>query len=235
MKYNIKQFPALIGLLSIILIAFNACAPQVELTSSWTNKQAAVKSSPSIMVMVMGSNLQNRQYVEQYLVAELAKIGYPAIGSLDVFRPDAKYDSTTMVTMLREKKIDMLLTNMVVNITEQEKYVPGTTEQVAVGSYATPYNPVYSPNYYYNGSYNNYYGYYNSYNYQTVYETRTTEGYTYTEVTVIIESRLYDVNKPDLLWFGQSTSFTKDPSSELFKAFAKNVIGDINKNNLLRK
>ena len=225
-----------IALLSIVLMAFTSCAPQVELTSSWTNKQAAVKSSPKIMVMVLGSNLSNRQWIEKDIVTELTKLGHQAVGSLDVFSPDIqKYDSTTMVTMLRNNNIDMLLTNAVVNITETEKYVPGTTEQVPVGTYATPYNPYYSQNYYYNNGYNNYYGYYNNYSYQTVYETRTTEGYTYVDVEVIIESKLYDVSKPELLWFGQSKSYSKDPSSELFSSFARLVVNDLSKNNLLRK
>jgi len=236
MKSISKQYSVVTALFSIVLLAFTSCAPQVELTSSWTNKQAEVKASPKIMVMVLGSNLSNRQWVEKDIVAELAKLGHTAVGSLDVFRPDVqKMDSATMVDMLRSNKIDMLLTNAVVNITEQEKYVPGTTEQVPVGTYATPYNPYYSQNYYYQNGYNNYYGYYNSYSYQTIYETRTTPGYTYVDVEVIIESKLYDVNKPELMWFGQSKSYSKDPSSELFSSFAKLVVNDLNKNNLLRK
>jgi hypothetical protein len=236
MKTYFRNYLPVTALLSIILMAFTSCAPQIELTSSWTNKQAQVKNSPKIMVMVLGSNLTNRQAVEADVVAELTKLGHTGVSALDLFPPDIqKYDSVNMVTILRKNNIDMLFTTAVVNITEQEKYVPGTTEQVPVGTYATPYNPYYANNYYYDTGYNNYYGYYNNYSYQTMYETRTTEGYTYVDVEVIIESKLYDVNKPELLWFGQSKSYTKDPSSELFKSFAKIVVGDLNKNNLLRK
>ena len=223
-------------LLSVVLLAITGCAPQVELTSSWTNKQAQAKPSPKIVVMVMGSSLTNRQLVEQHIVAKLAELNHNAVSALEIFPPDIqKYDSTNMVTILRKNNADMLLINAVVNISEQEKYVPGTTEQVPVGTYATPYNPYYSENYYYHGGYNNYYGYYNSYSYQTMYETRTTPGYTYVDVEVIIESKLYDVHKPELLWFGQSKSITLDPSTELFKQFAKSVVDDINKNQLLVK
>jgi len=236
MTKTFRNYLPVTALLSVILMAFTSCAPQVELTSSWTNKQAQVKASPKILVMVLGSNLNNRQLVEAHIVAQLAKLGQNAIASLDIFQPDIqKYDSTNMVGLLRQHNIDMLLMTAVVNITEQEKYVPGTTEQVPVGTYATPYNPYYSNNYYYNGGYNNYYGYYNSYSYQTQYETRETPGYTYVDIEVIIESKLYDVNKPELLWFGQSKSYTKDPSTELFDQFAKIVVNDINKSNLLKK
>ena len=173
----------------LLITAFTSCSPQVELTSSWSNKKAEVKSSPNIMVMVMGSNLQNRQYVEGYIRNELIKNGYKAVSSLDIFEPTVqKYDSATMVSMLRENKIDMLITNMVVDVKEKEVYVPGTTEQIPVGTIATPFNPYYNQSNYYN-NYNNYYGDYNNYRYQTVYETRETPGYTYTDVVVLIESK----------------------------------------------
>jgi hypothetical protein len=218
--------------ISIVAVLFTACAPQIELTSSWTNKTVKPKKSPKIMVMVMGEDLNNRMVVENDIVNLMKAGGHNAIAALDVFKPNVqKYDSATMVNMLRQNNIDMLLTNSIVNISEKERYVPGTTEQVPVGTYATPYNP------YYNSYYNNYYNYYNyqSTSYQTIYETRTTPGYTVTDVEVIIESNLYDVSIPELLWFGQSKSYTKEPSTELFHEFATIVVNDITKNNLLVK
>lgn len=236
MKSTFKQLIPVTALLSIVLMAFTSCAPQIELTSSWTNKEAKVKNAPLVMVMVLGKNLTNRQYAEGYIVNELINRGYNAKAALDVFKPDVqKYDSATMVTMLKEHNVDMLFTTAVVEITEKETFVPGTTERVPVGTYATPYNPYYSQNnYYYNNS-NDFYGYYNTYNYATVYETRETPGYTYTDVTVILESKLYRVESPELLWFGQSKSYTTEPTTKLYETFAKIVVDDMVKNNILLK
>jgi len=226
----------LTALLSIIIITFTACVPQIELTSSWTNKQAKVKNSPLVMVMVLGKNLTNRQYAEGYIVNELMSRGYNAKAALDVFKPDAqKYDSATMVTMLKQQNVDMLFTTAVVEITEKETYVPGTKERVPVGTYATPYNPYYNQNNYYINNSNDFYGYYNTYNYATLYETRETPGYTYTDVTVILESKLFSVATPELLWFGQSKSYTAEPTTKLYETFAKIVVDDMVKNNLLVK
>ena len=50
--YNQKLQSA--ALLSIVFILITSCSPQIRLTSSWTNKQVKVKSSPLIMVMVLG-------------------------------------------------------------------------------------------------------------------------------------------------------------------------------------
>lgn len=239
MKNLFKHSKFAIAFLIIAALLFHSCAPPIMLNSSWTNKTAKPKPSPLIMVMTLGKDLASRQAVEGYMVTDLKKLGYNAISALDVFSPGMnKLDSAAMVSMLRQNKVDMLLTNTVVNITEKERYVPGTTTQVPVGTYATPYNPYnnayYNANGGYNvGQYNNYYNYYN--NYQTVYETQTTPGYTVTDVEVLIESNLYDVAVPELIWYGQSKSYTKEPSVELFKEFSKLVIGDISKSNLLVK
>jgi hypothetical protein len=219
-------------IIASVVISLTSCAPQIELTSSWHNKQAEPKNSPLIMVMVMGKNLANRQAAEGYMVNEFAKLGDKAIGSLDLFKPDVQtYDSATMVNLLRDNKIDMILISGITSVNEKERYVPGTTERVPVGTYATPHNP-----YYYN-DYNNYYNYYNYQQtyYQTVYETRETPGYTVTDVQVIVESKLFDVHTTQLLWFGQSTSYTQEPSNELFGAFSKHVVEDIHKGNLITK
>ncbi|MFI5218961.1 MAG: hypothetical protein ACHQNT_05675 [Bacteroidia bacterium] len=217
----------LIALLSFLIIS---CAPQVELTTSWSNKTAKVKSTPNIMAMALGKDLANRQSAESYLVAYLKNAGYNAIGSLDIFKPEIqKYDSLTMVSLLKQNSIDLLLTNAVVNVSEKQRYVPGSTYSTPVGTYAYPTYPY---NY---GGYYGYYGNRSDYYYRTVYETQTTPGYTVTDVEVLIESNLYDVANSELLWVGQSKSYTKEPTPELFDAFAKVVVSDLTKTILLQK
>jgi hypothetical protein len=222
-------YRSFICLTAFVLLLMAACAPPIELSTSWSNKTATVKNSPNVMVMVLGKDLATRQSIESYIVSYLQKQGYNSIMSLDIFKPDIKkYDSLTFVNLLRQYNIDLLLTNAVADIKETQRYVPGTTEQVPVATYPVESYP------YYNGGYYNYYDYRTTY-YQTVYETKTTPGYTVTDTEVLIESNLYDVKSTELLWIGQSRSYTKDPSSELFDEFAKIVVNDIIKNNLLHK
>lgn len=220
-----KKIKAILFFISIIIVS---CAPSVELVSSWSNKTAQIKKSPKIMVMALGSNLSNRSVAEAYIVAELNKNGNNSIASLDIFKPEIqKYDSATMVSLLRQQNIDMLLTNAVVDVKETQRYVEGTTETVPVGTRAVENYP------YYNNGYYNYYDARTTY-YQTIYETRSTPGYTVTDIEVLIESNLYDVATTELLWVGQSKSYSKEPSNELFNTFAKIVVADLTKNNLLQ-
>jgi len=218
-------------LLSLVVLSLSlaTCSPPVDLTSSWTNKNVTPKSSPKIMVLALGKNLSNRQAAENHIVNELKLAGYQGVAALDVLNPSIeKYDSLSLVNILRQNKFDMILTNAVVDVKETQRYVPGTTETVPVATY--PINGY--PAYY--GGYYNYYNYRMTY-YHTVYETRTTPGTTVTDVEVLIESNLYDVATADLLWVGQSKSLTAEPSDPLFKAFAKNIVNDLLRNSLLRK
>jgi len=239
MRNTINQKFQLFTLVLITLVLLYSCAAsQIELTSSRANKNTTVKKSPFVMVMVLGKSVDNRKTVESDMVARLKKKGIKAIGSLEVFQPEVqKYDSTAMVSLLRQNKIDMLLINAVVSITEKERYIPGTSQEVQVSQNTTPY----TSNNYNTGGYGtlyistggSYYGYYS--NYEAMSEKRFIPGQTVIDVTVLIESRLFDVSKPELLWNGQSKTFTKEPSVDLFKEFSKIVIDDITKNNLLLK
>ena len=221
----------LFSLAAITTIILYSCAvSQIELTSSWTNKNTKVKQSPLVMVMVMGKSPDNRKIIEKDIIGRLKKKGIKAVGSMDVFQPEVqKYDSAQLVSLLRQNKIDMILINAVLSITEKERYIPGGSQEVQVSQNATPYSSAG----YQVGYYGNYYGFYN--NYESMTEKRFVPGQTVTDVTVLIESHLYDVARPELLWVGQSKTYTKEPSVELFKEFSKIIIEDISKNNLLLK
>ena len=210
-------------------LLLTSCAPSVELTTSWTNQQAKAKSDPKIMIMSIGKSLANKTTSENTMVQQFTKAGHNTVAALNFFNPNVqKIDSLAMVKVLQDNHIDLLLTNAVVNVIERERYVPGSTYSTPVYSAPIPTYP------YAFGGYYGYYGYRSAY-YGTMYETHTTEGYTTTEVEVLIESNLYDVTTGNLLWVGQSKSFTKEPTQTIFDDFSKNILNDLHKNHLLTK
>jgi hypothetical protein len=236
MKTVVNRKLQLAALLSIALLLITSCSPQLKLTSSWTNKQAKIKRAPVIMVAVLGKpNSATRKDAENNIVSRLKKDGYKAVPASDLFQPGvSKLDSAEVVNTLRKNNIDMLLTSAVINVVENERFIPGAVQgkEVVVpsGGTATPYNAYNSV--YVGNSYYNYYNYYNSYN--TV-DAPPVPGTTVTDVVVIIESNLYEVATPELIWHGQSRSYTKQFSTSMINTFSKNVIGDIKKNKLLVK
>lgn len=164
----------------------------------------------------------------------MKKDGYKAVPASVLFQPGVKHDSAELVNILKKNNIDLLLTNALISMTENERFIPGAIQGtdivVPAGGVATPYNPY---NSFYVGY--NYYNYYNTYNSYQVIDAPPTPGTTVTDVLVIIESNLYKVVTPELIWHGQSRSSTKQPSASQINIFSKKVIGDIKKNNLLIK
>jgi hypothetical protein len=169
------------------------------------------------MVIALGkANSSIRQDVEKSIVNRLKKYGYNAIPATGLIKAEGKHDSAEVVKILRENNIDMLLTNAVVNIVENERFIPGAIQGESA-------QLVYSGNYF------NYYD-----NYRTK-EAPPTPGTTVTDVKVKIESRLFEVATPQLIWHGQSMMYTKEPSKKLINAFSKMAVDDIMKNKLLIK
>jgi hypothetical protein len=236
MNTHIYQKIKLAVLLSTVLLLIASCSPQIKLTSSWANKQAEVKQAPVIMVMVLGkSDSEMRQTIENNIVGRLKKDGFKAVPATDFFKPGIKHDSTDLVNTLRKNNIDMLLTSAVVSRTENERFIPGAIQgadiAVPAGGTATPYYAYNSMNY----GYNSYYSYYNTNNSYQIIDAPKVPGETVTDVYIVIESNLYKVATSELLWRGQSTSYTKQPTTGQINTFSKEVIGDIRKNNLLVK
>ena len=220
-----------VALLSLVLMTITSCAPQIKLISSWTKYQVKVKSSPVIMVMVLGKpNSEIRQAAETSIVARLKKDGYKAIPASGIIQPGVqKPDSAQLVGILRENKIDMLLATAVVSVTEKERFIPSGVQGESVapsgGIYSSAYNPYY----------NNYFGYYNYYVPTQTIDAPKVKGTTVTDIEVMIESRLFQVSKPELIWYGKSKAYTKEFSKSLINTFSKLAVDDIRRNNLLVK
>ena len=235
MKKSFDQKLKAVTVLASILLIICSCSPQIKLTSSWTNKQAKVKSAPVIMVMVLGkANSITRQDIENNIVSRLKKDGYKAVPASDLIQPGVvRHDSVELVNLLRKNNIDMLLTSAVVSRTENERFIPGAIQGSDI---AVPSGGAATYNQYYNGvGYNNYYNYYNANNSYQIIDAQKAPGTTVTDVFIVIESNLYQVATPELIWRGQSSSSTKQPSTSEINTFSKAVINDIKKNKLLVK
>ncbi|MES1249717.1 MAG: hypothetical protein ABUL46_03490, partial [Chitinophaga rupis] len=143
---------------------------------------------------------------EDKLKAGLQQHGFTAATSLDEFGPDfAKMnDSVRMRQLLLDKQFDGVLTIRVLNVNEQDRWVPGNFYYGPVGYYRGFY-----------GYYSRVWGYYNQ------------PGYMTTDVEVLLESNLYKVSTGELLWSGQSKAFSRNPTPEMASRYAKNILNDL--------
>lgn len=205
MKNNRKIGLALI-ITAVLLVLQNACSVPVRLTASWSDGSAQPVRFSKIAVLSIGKNLANRRLAEDNIKAELALHGFTAVRGIDEFGPEfsGTNDSVKMNRMLIDRHFDGALTVRVVRVDEHERWVPGTVY----------YRPV--------GFYRGFYGYY-----YRAWSYYSEPGYKVTDVEVLLESNLYNVQTGALLWSGQSKAFTRNPTAAMAAHYAKNIVNDM--------
>lgn len=186
---------------ALIAVTLVSCAPSVTLTGTWRTPAVTTVKFSHVLVAAIGKDLAKRTLGENTLARELNETGVPAATSLAVFTPGfaATFDSVTVQQQLKDKGFDGVLTIRVLRIDEQQRWMPG---------YDAPYD--------YGGFYRYYYRY-GQYGY----------GRPVTEVRVLLESNLYDLRTGTLLWTGQSVAISRDPTKQMARQYAKNVVGDL--------
>lgn len=193
---------AFLLLLGILLYS---CEPSVRLTASWSDPGVQPGRLSRMLVAAFGKDLEKRKKGEDHIKAELERRGFTAVTSLDIFGPDfATMDSAKMRQLLLGGQFDGVVTVRVLNINEQDRWVPG-------GFY-------YGPDGYYRG----YYGYYH-----WVWRSYSEPGYILRDVEVLLESNLYRVATGELLWSGQSKAFSRNPTDAMAKQYARNIVEDM--------
>ncbi|WP_037361254.1 hypothetical protein [Asinibacterium sp. OR53] len=206
MQNNFKTMHNALLLLTCCLSLFISCSPSIRMTASWSDNNVQPVRFSKILVVAIGKDLEKRRLGEDHIKAELQKRGIFAATSLDEFGPGlaSQIDSGKMRQTILDKQFDGIITVRVLNINEHDRWVPGHIYYGPVGFYRGFY-----------GYYTRVWGYYGD------------PGYTVTDVEVLLESNLFKAATGELLWSGQSKSFTRDPTSEMATRYAKNIVEDM--------
>ena len=115
--------------------------------------------------------------------------------------------------LLEKNGIDGVLIISVLDVKEEEYYVPGTAY----------YQPMTLHPYY--GAY---YGYWT-----TVYDRVYTPGYYESSTEIFLESNLYDIATEELLWSAQSKTVNAESIPELVRAYADLLVKDLLAKNVI--
>lgn len=208
MKRIVKNSLALLG---GVLIA--ACT-NTHLVATWANPEADKTAQNQILITGITDRADYQITFENAIQEALNRKKVTSKKGYDYFGPDHKPSKEELVKSVEKMKaegIQSVLTISLLDVTEQTKYVPGTT---------------YSPYGYY-GGWGGYY--YNSY--YMVNEP----GYYTTTTQFFLEARLYDLNQNKLIWAGQSE--TTDPSSadSFSREYAAVITEELDRLGLLQK
>ena len=214
-----RHFTAYAVLLSLTLIVFSACGTSsgTRITGSWQKPDTEAQKFDMIMVLGMSDNVTARGLAEQAIVGRLSEEGFHAMQGISLISPAALKELRGQreegKKLLEKNGIDGVLIISVLDVKEEEYYVPGT-------SY---YQPM-TLHPYYGG----YYGYWT-----TVYDRVYTPGYYESSTEIFLESNLYDVNTEELLWSAQSKTENPESIPELVRAYADLLVTDLLAKNVI--
>jgi hypothetical protein len=204
-----------IGFALFIIAA--GCTSTSKITSTWKAKNVEPKNYNKILVLGLMNVADRtiREKMEEHLAEDLNTLGYNAICACEVFDPKAFNNMTeeAAINKLKNQGIDAVLTVVLLDKQKESKYVPG--------------NIYYSPYGYY---YNRFWGY-RSTLYRRIYEP----GYYVSDTKYFWESNLYDMASQQLVYSVQTQSFSPDNADILGHEYAKLIVKDIVKHNVLQQ
>lgn len=211
----IKVFALLIG----IVLIFQSCASETQITGSWKKTGAEVNQINSILVTALTEKANARQTVEEDLAKGLREKGYKATRSIDVMPPkfteNKELNKEELLDKIKKTNIDAILTIALLDKNTETRYVPGTYGYTPVTRFE-------------------YYGRFLGY-YSTWYPTLYSPGYYSEDNVYFIEANLYDAKTEELLWSAQSETYNPDNLRDFSKNFTNVVITKMEKDGILRK
>ena len=205
------------ALLLIPLVGALACAPSVQMTGQWVDKELFQPGKYSSMfIAVLSQNLSVKQVFEDDIAAEASSRGIKAVKSGDIFKPNFTAENAgskeAVVAKIQELGLETIFTVALKDKETTTRYVPGSV--------------MYTPAPYYGG----YWGYYSN-TYATVY----TPGYYTQDKTYFVESNLYEVASGKLLWSVQSEVINPGKVETVAEEYTSMLLDALNKEGLLRK
>lgn len=206
---------------SLFILSFLAVAcSSIYYTGVWKDEQKlGTKSYQSVFVSALVDNIITKQAVESDLATVLEAKGFKVIKASDHFKPNYFADNADneelILGKVKEFGCDGILTVALVDKQSDTRYVEGTAGY-------TPY-----PTFGYFGRFGRYY----RVRYPMVYEP----GYYETDKTYYFENNFYDAGSGDILFSMQSEVVNPDKLSEFSKAYAAELVVQLQKEGIIAK
>ncbi len=208
----------------VIAGLISSCSSVTDITGTWKKPGASSQKYNKLIVLGLSSDLVKRATVEKSVVSNLRSYGINAVAGSNVLPDnildsdgDGKVDDKEKVkklvqTKFKELGVDGALIISLLDVKEEEHYVPGT-------SYYAPYT--------------SYYPFYNYY--WTYYDMVHTPGY-YTKTTsIFLTTNFYNIASEELLWSAQSETVNPQSLSDFAKSYSSVLVQDFIGSGLIKK
>ena len=169
---------------ALAIVAGISCATKTELSGIWKSDSSAIRPMDQMLVIGIAESDIKRRGFENGFAAALEEQGVDAAPSYRILPDPERLSKDSIQRAIRGRGFQGVIATQLVQIDEQEKYVPPQT-------YVTP-------SYHGRGLY----GYYGR-SYEVVHQP----GYTVNTTIVRLETHLYDASSAELVWAAHSDTF----------------------------
>ena len=199
----------------IFLVALSAlCACNKNKTTiplSWRNPAYAGTGFQKLFVIGVGENDGVRRLFEDTFANALASEGAAAQASYGHLPQSTQLTEEQVRSAIEGGGFDGVVVARLLNVDQEQQYVPGSTYSVPTAYYGYGY-----------------YGYYGA-SYAVVNEP----GYFKTNTTFRIETNLYSVATGDLVWSGQSDTLNPESLTEVIDSMTATVANKLKTEKLI--
>ena len=210
-------------ILTLALLAFSNAAAiygfQSKVEAEWIHPEYKNRSFSKIMVVAVNEDNEAVELFESLAVKQLRKNGINAVTGSSVFSGrsrDEIIEPAELITIIRNNKVEGVITMRLVKTVESVRYVPGRIYSVGVG--------------------NKVFGIY----WITHYETMSEPGKFESSTSYIIEANLFDLKaglyegKETMVWTGQTALVDPKSREKAAKTFTKPMMKHIIKKAIVK-
>ncbi len=197
-------------MLGALLFCAGCGGPGTQFSATWTSPDyAQMQEVDEVLVVAVTKTEVRRRIFEDSLVSKLQAEGISAYPSNQFHESVDQMDEEEVEALIKERGIEAVIVTRVINIDRKDVVVPPSTTVSGYPSYGSPY-------------YNSWYGYY-SHGYAVTHDP----GYTYEELTVSLETNLYDSANGKLIWSGQSDSFNPSSTQDVIGPTTEIIVDEL--------
>ena len=185
---------------ALAIVAGISCATKTELSGIWKSDSSATRPMDQMLVIGIAESDIKRRSFEDGFAAALEEHGVDAVPSYRILPNPERLSKESIQQAIRGRGFQGVVATRLVQVDEQEKYVPPQT-------YVTP-------SYHGRGLY----GYYGR-SYEVVHQP----GYTVNTTIVRLETHLYDASSAELVWAAHSDTFNPRSIDDGVESVAKKL------------
>lgn len=202
-----------LALLVGFLVSQLACGSSTKLSQVWADDTYDGGAIGSILIVGLTDDESRRRFFEREIGKQFEGSGVEATSSSSIFKTGSEPSVDEIRGACINRDIDAVLVTSLIAVDKHKEYVPGTsTTQVQEKT-----------------DYRTLSGYY-----ATTYETVHTPGYMYEETKVLLENKLYDVARAELIWSAVSESFNPQSPEHVVDTLGKAILGELSQRRLIR-